>query len=290
MIYQNIQNKRKQLTLHNACHLVKVSRHAYSNWLKPKEPKTDQLLKRITSIKKDPDCRRYGYRRITAELARQNIKANHKRVLKTMKKHGLTCKKRQFKVCTTNSNHGLRVYPNLIKNLKVVKLNRVWVSDITFIHFANNETAYLATVMDRFSRKCIGWSLSYNIDTQLCLNALKMAIEDRKKVNLKGLIHHSDQGSQYASNEYTGLLEKQGILISMSRKGNCYDNAHAESFFKTVKYEEVYMDEYQSFSQAFNNIKYFIEEVYNKKRLHSSIGYMPPTEFEQQYKLKEVAT
>lgn len=288
MLYENIKQE-SNLDVSTACSLLKVSRNWYAAWLKnPVQNKiqNNTLYKQICVIKKE--ARRYGYRRITKTLHRKGIKVNHKKVLKIMHLQGILCKKQAFKIRTTNSNHNLHIYSNLIRNLKVVKLNQVWVSDITYIHFANNETAYLATVMDRFSRKCIGWSLSYDINTQLCLNALNMALEDRKTVNLKGLIHHSDQGSQYASNEYTGLLEEQGILISMSRKGNCYDNAHAESLFKTIKYEEVYMDEYHSFSHAYNNIKHFIEEVYNKKRLHSSIGYMPPTEFEKQYKLKEV--
>ncbi len=142
--------------------------------------------------------------------------------------------------------------------------------------------------MDRFSRKCIGWQLSTNIDTQLCLDTLHKAFKERNGADLTGLIHHSDQGSQYAATDYIVELEKRGIIISMSRKANPYDNSYAESFFKKIKYEEVYMDEYQSYSEAYNNIKHFIEEAYNKKRLHSAIGYIPPTEFEEQYKLKEV--
>lgn len=289
MIYQDIQNNRGQLSLYNACQLVDKSRHAYSNWLKPKEPKPNPLLEPIKAIKKDPDCRRYGYRRVTAELGRQKIKANHKRVLKTMGKHGLTCKKRVFRICTTNSNHSLPVHPNRIRGLKVVTLNQVWVGDITYIKFGNHKTAYLATIMDRFSRKCIGWQLSRNIDTQLCQDAFQMALEDREGVDLNSLIHHSDQGSQYAANEYIANIEQHGLQVSMSRRGNPYDNAYAESLFKTIKYEEVYMDEYHSFEDAYQNLKHFIEEVYNKKRLHSSIGYKPPAEFEEQYKLKEVA-
>lgn len=289
MIYQDIQNKRGQLTLHNACQLVSLSRHAYFDWLKPKEPKPDPLLEPIKAIKKDPDCRRYGYRRITAALHRQEIKANHKRVLKTMKKHGLTCKKRVFRICTTNSNHNLRTYPNLIKNFEIVGLNQVWVSDITYIRIANGKTAYLAIIMDRYSRRFLGWQLSHNIDAQLCIDALNMAFEKRQGTDLVGLIHHSDQGVQYASDEYIEKLEQRGIQISMSRKGNPYDNAHMESAIKTIKYDEVYMDEYRSFSHAYKNLKKFIEKVYDKKRLHSSLGYMPPAEFEERYKLKEVA-
>jgi len=195
-----------------------MSRHGYTDWLKPKEPKTDPLLEHILAIKKDSNCRRYGYRRVKAALTKQEIKANHKRVLKTMQKHGLTCKKRQFRICTTNSNHNLRKYPNLIRDIKVVKLNQVWTADITYTSFGNNETAYLALIMDRFSRRFLGWQLSCDIDEQLCSDALDMALEKRKDADLTGLIHHSDQGVQYASKGIVTKLELRGIRISMSRK------------------------------------------------------------------------
>ena len=145
-----------------------------------------------------------------------------------------------------------------------------------------NEHVYLAVIIDVFSRKCIGWELSRRIDTGLVLNALDMAIKARVHMSIDGLIHHSDQGVQYACNEYVDLLEELGIQISMSRKGNPYDNAFAESFMKTLKAEEVYLKEYKTFVEAYNNIKHFIEVVYNKKRLHSSIGYVPPDEFEKE--------
>lgn len=170
----------------------------------------------------------------------------------------------------------------------VIGLNIVWTADITYICLANKTFICLSVIMDRFSRKFLGWQLSYNIDAQLCLDALQMAFKERDGADLSNLIHHSDQGVQYASSNYVAELEKRGIQISMSRRGNPYDNAHMESAIKTIKCEEVYMDEYTSFSDAYQNIKPFIEETYNKKRLHSSIGYKPPTEFEKQYKLKEV--
>jgi transposase InsO family protein len=290
MLCENIQNKHQELSLDTACSLLNVSRHCHTNQLKPREPQADPLLEPINAIKRDPDCRRYGYRRVTAELHRQGIKANHKRVLETMRKHGLTCKKRVFRIRTTDSNHGLKAYPNLIKDLEVTRLNQVWVSDVSYIRLANGETVYLAVIMDRFSRRFLGWQLSYNIDAQLCLDALGRAFKERQGTDLTGLIHHSDQGVQYASNEYVSKLEGKGIKISMSRKANPYDNAHIESAIKTIKYEEVYMDEYESFSDAYKNIKKFIEVVYDKKRLHSSIGYKTPAEFEKQYELKEVTT
>lgn len=288
MYCELVKSNDTKLSKNKACHVLGISKTWYAANLNKLPDNNEELANHIRVILQEFPS--YGYRPVTHELRRRKITANHKLVLKTMQKHGLTRKKKRFRICTTDSNHGLRTYPNLIKSIKVVRLNQVWVGDITYIHFANGETAYLATLLDRLSRKCIGWQLSRNTDAQLCLDALIMALNDRQDTNLAGLTHHSDQGVQYASNEYIAKLEKHSIRISMSRRGNPYDNAHAESFFKTIKYEEVYMDEYQSFSDAYQNIKHFIEEVYNKKRLHSSIGYKPPAEFEQQYALKEVCT
>ena len=223
---------------------------------------------------------KYGYRRITAELHRRSYTVNHKKVLRIMHIENLLCRpKKKFRVTTTDSNHDYPVYPNLAKGLIVIRINQLWVADITYIHLGN-ECVYLAVIIDVFSRKCIGWGLSRRIDAGLVLNALDMAVSSRQHLGLNNLIHHSDQGVQYACNEYVELLEELGIKISMSRKGNPYDNAFAESFMKTLKSEEVYLKEYKTFEEAYNNIKQFIEIVYNKKRLHSSIGYVPPEEFE----------
>ena len=286
MLYEQIKTE-EQIPLHSACRVLNVSRHAYNNWLEqPSEPTEDTLTPEVIRIAEENLS--YGYRRIKEQLKIENFPANHKRVLQIMRKNHLTVKIKRFKHCTTDSNHSLRTYPNLIKELAVVRLNQVWVSDITYIQLATGKMVYLATVMDRFSRRFLGWELSENIDALLCVNALQMAFEEREGINLAGLIHHSDRGSQYASNEYVHELKIREIQISMSRKGNPYDNAFAESGFKTIKYEEVYMNEYYSIEEARANIKRFIEEVYNKKRLHSAIGYKPPAEFEQQYKLKEV--
>lgn len=284
MLYEQIKIE-EQLPLNAACIALNLSRSAYSNWLKFPEPKEDALTPEVVRIAEENLS--YGYRRITAQLKIENTLANHKRVLQIMHKKHLKGGIKRFKHQTTDSNHGLRIYPNLIKELEVVRLNQVWVSDITYIQLATRRMVYLATVMDRFSRKFLGWGLSENIDAFLCLNALDMAFKEREGMNLAGLIHHSDRGSQYASNEYTELLKSKGIQISMNRKGNPYDNAFAESGFKTIKYEEVYMNEYYTISEARENIQRFIEEVYNKKRLHSSIGYKPPAEFERAI-LKEV--
>lgn len=288
MLCQNIQNKSLDLSLNTACLLVSVSKHAFHDWLNPKPVTPDPLLEQIRAIKQDPDNRRCGYRRVTKILEHQQKKANHKKVLQIMRISGLIVKTKRFRICTTNSNHNLRVYPNLIKGLVVEKLNQVWVADITYIGLANGTHIFLAIIMDRFSRRFLGWQLSYNIDEQLCIDALHMAFEKRKGIDLTGLIHHSDQGVQYAANEYIAELKQHCIQISMSRKGNPYDNAHIESGIKTIKCEEVYMDEYETFADALKNIDHFLEEVYNKKRLHSAIGYLTPAEFEEQYALKEV--
>lgn len=221
----------------------------------------------------------YGYRRITHEMHRRGQPINHKKVLRIMREDNLLCVRKKFKITTTDSDHNLPVFPNLARGTVVTNLNQLWVADITYIQL-QHEFVYLAAVIEIFSRKCIGWELGRHIDTTLAMNALVMAISERKELGFDGLVHHSDQGVQYASHEYVDMLKRNGINVSMSRKGNPYDNAFAESFMKTLKAEEVYMKEYRTFDEAYVNIKQFIEEVYNSKRLHSSIGYMPPNEFE----------
>ena len=216
------------------------------------------------------------------ELNRQNIPIGYKKVRRIMRQENLVCRrKRAFRPVTTDSNHNFRIYPNLIKNLKVTRLNQLWVSDITYVRLPYG-FAYLATIIDVFSRKCVGWALSRDIDTLLTISALDMAIQKRWHMGLLDLIHHSDQGIQYASEAYVERLNQFGIKISMSRKGNPYDNAFAESFNKTLKVEEVYINEYETFEEALENIKHFIEIVYNKKRIHSGIGYITPEEFEME--------
>jgi transposase InsO family protein len=203
---------------------------------------------------------------------------NHKRVLRIMREDNLLCLRRRSFVRTTNSNHGLRVYPNLAKDLKLTGLNQLWVADITYIRLLH-EFVYLAVILDAYSRRVIGWALSRTLEADLAVEALRMAIR-RGRVE-PGLVHHSDRGVQYASLAYIELLDEHKIKPSMSRRGNPYDNAKAESFMKTLKYEEVHRSEYRDLADARRQIGRFIESVYNQKRLHSALGYLPPAEFEQ---------
>ena len=221
---------------------------------------------------------RYGYRRVTHQLKREGWKVNHKRVARLMREQSLQCQIKRRWVKTTDSEHGYRVYPNLLKGLEVGGRNQVWVADITYIRILTG-FLYLAVVLDLFSRKVIGWALSEQIDAELTLAGLRMALAERGAV--KGCIHHSDRGVQYACHAYVEELEAAGMRISMARKGNPYDNAAAESFMKTLKCEEVYLWDYHSLEDVKHRIPYFLQQVYNHKRLHSALGYVTPEEFEQ---------
>jgi len=228
----------------------------------------------------------YGYRRVTVTLQRAGWTVNHKRVLRVMREESLLCQLQRHFVVTTNSNHGYRTYPNLLADCELSALNQAWQGDITYIRLPTC-FVYLAVLLDSVSRLCVGWCLSRAIDTQLTLAALDLALERRHPP--AGWIHHSDRGVQYASTAYVDRLQQAGARLSMSAKGNPYDNAKAESFFKTLKTEEVYLNQYQTFEEAQANITAFIAAVYNTKRLHSSLGYLPPIEFEQQLKQQQQA-
>jgi transposase InsO family protein len=219
----------------------------------------------------------YGYRRVTHALRRAGWDVNHKRVLRIMRDESLLCQlKRQF-VATTDSRHGLGSYPNRLAAQVLDGPNQAWVADITYIRLPTT-FCYLAAILDAFSRRVVGWELSQRIDTALTLVALERAIASRSPA--PGLIHHSDHGVQYASTRYVARLETIDARISMAALGNVYENALAESFFATLKREEVYLREYHTFAEAEANLGYFIDDVYNHKRLHSSLGYRPPSEFE----------
>lgn len=220
----------------------------------------------------------YGYRRVTAELQRRNFDVNHKRVLRLMREDNLLCVRRRAFVLTTDSRHALPVYPNLARDIEPTGVNQLWVADITYIRL-REEFVYLSVVLDVYSRRVIGWALGKTLAGELTISALRMALASRRPS--AGLVHHSDRGVQYASHDYTALLQDHEVIISMSRKGNPYDNAACESFMKTLKYDEVHRNEYRDFDDALASISQFLEVVYNQQRLHSALGYRPPAEFEK---------
>ena len=219
----------------------------------------------------------YGYRRVAKALAREGWPVNHKRVRRVMRQESLLCQLKCRFVGTTDCRHALRTYPNLVAGLELTGPDQLWVADITYIRLPT-AFAYLACVLDAWSRRCVGWHLSRTIGTRLTLAALDRAVAVRCPA--PGLIHHSDRGVQYASGDYVARLAGIGAQISMAAVGTPYDNAKAESFFKTLKCEEVYLQQYRTFAEAEANLSRFIGDVYNTKRLHSSLGYLPPAEFE----------
>lgn len=277
-MYQLIEQHPRRVTHQRLCQLAEVPRSGYYRRKDPREPAPNTLKAHVHDI-----CReypRYGYRRVTKQLQRQGFMVNHKRILALMHKEHLLCRHKRRLVHTTDSRHALRVYPNLARTLTVTQPNQLWVADITYVHLQRG-FAYLAVVLDAFSRRAVGWAVTDSLEAKLSLDALRMALATRAVS--PGLIHHSDRGVQYAAGDYIALLTSKNIAISMSRKGNPYDNALAESFMKTLKTEEVYLNDYTTLSDAKINIEYFIEQVYNHKRLHSALGYLPPVEFEAQH-------
>jgi putative transposase len=227
----------------------------------------------------------YGYRRVTQELRRRGIVVNHKRVSRIMREHALTVQRVRRFIATTDSRHDSPIYPNIAHNYCPIAPDALWVSDITYIRL-RAEFVYLAVILDAWSRRVVGYAISRFIDTRLTLAALEAAIADRKPP--PGLVHHSDRGSQYAAKEYRECLARHGILGSMSRKGNPYDNAQAESFMKTLKHEEVYAYEYESLVDVIERLPRFIDQIYNRRRLHSALGYCTPEEHELNYARRQV--
>ena len=266
------------MTVERMCELAKVSRAGLYRFVpRPAGPDPDLELRDAVQ-RVALEFPSYGWPRMTAELQRRGWAVNHKRVYRLMREDNLLCLRKRKFVLTTDSDHGLPVYPNLVPTLKLTGLDQLWVADLTYIRLAL-EFVYLAVILDAFSRRVIGWALDRTLEAALTLEALRMALAQRRPG--PGLVHHSDRGVQYASREYTQLLEQHGIHISMSRKGNPWDNAACESFIKTLKYEEVYRSEYRDLADARAGIGGFLEKVYNQKRLHSALGYLPPAEFER---------
>jgi transposase InsO family protein len=276
-----IQTLRPEgMPVERACALLGLSRalcYRTRAGTEEKRAEAASLLERIESIVLAFPG--YGYRRVAAQLQRDGVLVNHKRVLSVMRKESLLCRGRKRWVSTTDSDHGLSVYPNLIKDLTVTALNQVWQADITYVRLPTG-FCYVAAVLDACSRRIIGHAVSLDIDANLALSALRMALEERKPG--PAFIHHSDRGVQYACRGYVDTLTEAGARISRSARGKPRDNAKAESFFKTLKVEEVYLQDYNSFEEAKSRLDHFIGAVYNEKRLHSALGYRPPVEFERQ--------
>jgi putative transposase len=241
------------------------------------QEQSDTLLRdAIERLQQDFPC--YGYRRLGRQLRREGIVVNDKKIRRVQRKYQLfPIRWQSFKIATTDSNHNHKVYPNLLAEKTLTGINQAWVADITYIGILKG-FVFLAAILDRYSRKVIGWAISQRIDAELCVAALKVALEQRQPP--PGCIHHSDRGLQYACAEYIALLQQAQMQISMSRTAHPYDNAHMESFFKTLKYEEVHLANYQTYEDVVQRVPHFIEDVYNSKRLHSALGYRPPKEFE----------
>ncbi len=275
---------RRGLTVRRMVELTQMSRASFYRYQPEPRPRSVpdmELRDAIQRIALEMPC--YGRRRVTQELRRRGWTVNGKRVYRLMKEDNLLCVRRRRFVMTTESEHELPVYPNLTRQMVLTDVDQLWVADITYIRL-QEEFVFLAVILDAYSRRVIGWELGRTLETELTLAALRMALS-RRTISA-GLVHHSDRGVQYASRDYTELLNNHGIQISMSRKGNPWDNAACESFIKTLKYEEVYRSEYRDLAEARASIHRFLEQVYNRKRLHSALGYLPPAEFEAQLAAK----
>jgi putative transposase len=260
------------------CGIAGVSRAGYYRFLEPEKSSPEDLKLRDAMHQVALEWPSYGSRRMARELRARGWKVNRKHVQRLMREDNLVCVAQRKFVVTTNSAHGFPVYPNLAREMTLSGVNQLWVADITYIRL-EQDFVYLAVILDAYSRRVIGWHLDDTLADSLTLTALRMALAQRPVP--VGLVHHSDCGVQYASGDYTQLLQDHHITISMSRKGNPWDNAACESFMKTLKYEEVYRTEYRNLADARARIGEFLEAVYNEKRLHSALQYLAPNEFER---------
>lgn len=267
------------LSIERMCDLSQVSRAGFYRFLEEKHGvKQDMKLRSEMQRIALHNRRRYGYRRITAELRRQGWRVNHKRVQRMLREDNLLALRRRKFVVTTNSKHDLQVRMNLAARMQVTGPNQLWVADITYIYL-NTEFVYLAVLLDIFSRKVVGWALGRDLTSNLTMAALKQALAERQPP--PGLVHHSDRGLQYACGDYVELLQQNQARLSMSRPGNPFDNAYCESFIKTLKQEEIYLGKYHDLEDLRAHIQSFIEDYYNCCRLHSALNYQTPEEFEQ---------
>ena len=242
----------------------------------PTAPRDDTaIVEAIAAICEEFEA--YGWRRVRAELRHRGVIVNHKKIRRLMREHDLQPRRRRRYVATTDSDHDQPIYPNRTKDLRIDGPNQLWVADITYVAIIDG-FAYVAVILDAWSRRAIGYAISRSIDVRLTLAALNAAIESRKPQ--PGCIHHSDRGSQYAAQAYRGALLRCGFVGSMGRSGNPYDNAKAESFIKTLKVEAVYPMAYETFDDVTRDLPRFIDEVYNQRRLHSALGYLSPQQFE----------
>ncbi len=266
---------RGALPVSRACELIGLSRSWY--YQRPTHPPPEDLALQDEIEQIVVTYSGYGYRRVTRELDRRGRRVNHKRVLRIMREQSWLCRMFRSRPRTTLSDHKLPIYPNLLPAVAIAALDQVWVADITYIRL-QHEFIYLAVILDAYSRRVIGWNLSRRLDVSLTLLALESALQSRPIT--PGVIHHSDRGVQYAAKDYVQRAEAAGLVLSMSRKGRPRDNPQAESFFRTLKIEQVYLSEYLDFADAYRQIGRFLTDVYNCERLHSKLGYRPPAEFE----------
>jgi putative transposase len=265
------------LSIQRMCELATVSRASfYRNW-EQKDPTEAEMALRDTIQRTAVSHRFYGYRRIAVLVEREGYEVGAKKVRRLMKQDNLLAVRHRKFVATTHSDHEFVVYPNLAEQLIVTDVNQLWVADITYVRLLQ-EFVYVAVVLDAFSRRAVGWALSRGLETSLPLAALESAIHGRDP--RPGLVHHSDRGSQYASNDYVKRLESIGAVLSMSRPGRPWENGQCESFLKTLKQEEIDARPYHRIEELEQHVTEFIEQVYNRVRLHSALGYLSPVEFE----------